>query len=36
MVRELAGRGIWLDTSHMSVATTVNRILSSQEEAVVN
>ena len=36
MVRELAGHGLWLDTSDMSVAATVNAILSHQEEAVVN
>jgi predicted kinase len=36
MVHELAGQGLWLDTSGMSVAATVNAILSHQEEAVVN
>jgi len=36
MVRELGGQGLWLDTSDMSVAATVNAILSRQEEAVVN
>jgi predicted kinase len=36
MEHELAGQGLWLDTSQMSVATTVSTILSLQEEAVVN
>ena len=36
MVHELAGQGLWLDTSHMSVAATVSTILHHQEEAVVN
>jgi predicted kinase len=36
MLHELAGRGLWLDTSDMSVAATVNAILSHQEEALVN
>jgi hypothetical protein len=36
MERELGGHGLWLDTSDMSVAATVNAILSRQEEAVVN
>ena len=36
MLHELAGQGLWLDTSEMSVAATVNAILSRQEEAVVN
>jgi predicted kinase len=36
MLQELAGQGLWLDTSQMSVAATVNAILSHQEEAVVN
>ena len=36
MERELAGEGLWLDTSDMSVAATVNAILSHQEEALVN
>ena len=36
MVHELGGQGLWLDTSHMSVAATVNAILRRQEEAVVN
>lgn len=36
MVSELAGQGLWLDTSAMSVAATVKAILSRQEEAVVN
>lgn len=36
MSEELAGLGLWLDTSEMSVAATVNAILSRQDEAVVN
>ena len=36
MARELGGHGLWLDTSAMSVAATVNAILRRQEEAVVN
>lgn len=36
MCEELAGHGLWLDTSEMSVAATVNAILARQEEAVVN
>jgi predicted kinase len=36
MLHELAGQGLWLDTGQMSVAATVNAILSRQEEAVVN
>ena len=36
MLHELAGHGLWLDTSNMSVGATVNAILKHQEEAVVN
>lgn len=36
MADELAGHGLWLDTSDMSVGATVNAILARQDEAVVN
>ena len=36
MADELAGHGLWLDTSDMSVGATVNAILDRQDEAVVN